>query len=145
MPEITVRDIVYLFEEAARTDRRLPRAFKKPKTTATWLETKQEKMYQHSWNKNELVVRPTARQIDRWWIASTLLREVVENIELKRIIWSKAKRFPWSQIARFVGVDRRKVKKMWEEEIMYIRLWLQLQEKNKKINDIIDKIVIHKR
>ena len=145
MPKVTTNDLIKLFEEAARTDRRLPPAVKKQKTTASWLATKQEKMYSHSWNKVEFVIRPTSKDISRWWIASILLREVVEDIDLKRIIWLKAKRFPWTHIARFVGVDRRKVKRMWEEEIMYIRLWLQLNQNNKKINDIIDKIVINKK
>ena len=86
MPEVTTNDLIKLFEEAARTDRRLPPAVKKQKTTASWLATKQEKMYSHSWNKVEFVIRPTSKDISRWWIASILLREVVEDIDLKRII-----------------------------------------------------------
>ena len=142
MPIITNQDIINLFEQAALTDKRLPRAIKKQKTTASWQEVKQEKMYKHSWNDATFVIKPSSKDISRWWIASTLLREVVEDLQVKRIIWSRAKKIPFSRIARFVGVDRRKVKSMWLEEIMYIRLWLQLHEKTKKISDMIDKIVV---
>jgi len=145
MPIITNQDIINLFEQAALTDKRLPRAFKKQKTTASWQEVKQEKMYRHSWYDATFVVKPTSKDISRWWIASTILREVVEDLQAKRIIWSRAKKIPFSRIARFVGVDRRKVKTMWLEEIMYIRLWLQLHENNKKVNDMIDKIVVRNK
>ena len=142
MPIITDQDIINLFEQAALTDKRLPRAIKKQKTTASWQEVKQEKMYKHSWNDATFVIKPSSKDISRWWIASTLLREVVEDIQVKRIIWSRAKKIPFSRIARFVGVDRRKVKTIWIEEIMYIRLWLQLHQNTKKISDMIDRIVL---
>ena len=145
MPIITNQDIINLFEQAALTDKRLPRAIKKQKTTASWQEVKQEKMYKHSWNDATFVIKPSSKDISRWWIASTLLREVVEDLQVKRIIWSRAKKIPFSRIARFVGVDRRKVKTMWLEEIMYIRLWLQLHENNKKVNDMIDRIVLRNK
>ena len=145
MPIITNQDIINLFEQAALTDKRLPKAIKKQKTTASWQEVKQEKMYKHSWNDVEFVIRPSSKDISRWWIAHTILREIVEDIPATRIIWSKAKKIPFSKIARFVGVDRRKVKTMWLEEIMYIRLWLQLHENNKKGNDMIDRIVLRNR
>jgi len=142
MPIITDQDIINLFEQAALTDKRLPRAIKKQKTTASWQEVKQEKMYKHSWNDATFVIKPSSKDISRWWIASTLLREVVEDLQVKRIIWSRAKKIPFSRIARFVGVDRRKVKTIWIEEIMYIRLWLQLHQNTKKISDMIDRIVL---
>jgi len=142
MPIITDQDIINLFEQAALTDKRLPRAIKKQKTTASWQEVKQEKMYKHSWNDATFFIKPSSKDISRWWIASTLLREVVEDIQVKRIIWSRAKKIPFSRIARFVGVDRRKVKTIWIEEIMYIRLWLQLHQNTKKISDMIDRIVL---
>ena len=144
MPEITVQDLIHLFEEAARTDRRLPPAFRKTKTTS-WLEYRQEKMYMHSWNKTEFKIIPTAKQIDRWWIASQLLGNVVQDIDLKKIIWLRAKRFPWTRIAKTFGMSRHKAKKAWEEELIYVRLWLHLHSKQKKINDIIDKIMIRTR
>ena len=144
MPDITTHDIIILFEEAARTDRRLPPAFKKANTTY-WMDYRQEKMYQHSWHKAEYTVKPTSKQISRWWIASEILRSVVEDIDTKKIIWVRAKRFPWSNIGRMFGYSRHKVKKIWEEEIIYIRLWLQLHSNNKKISDMIDKIMLKKR
>ena len=144
MPEINTKDIILLFEEAARTDRRLPPAYKKAKTTH-WVEYRQEKMYQNSWHKTELKVRPTSRQISRWWIAHIILGSVVEDIDTKKIIWIRAKRFSWSTIGRMFGYSRHKVKKLWEEEIIYIRLWLQIHSTNKKVLDMVDKIVIKKR
>ena len=145
MPIITNQDIINLFEQAALTDKRLPRAIKKQKTTASWQEVKQEKMYKHSWNDATFVVKPSSKDISRLGIASTILREVVEDLQAKRIIWSRAKKIPFSRIARFVGVDRRKVKTIWIEEIMYIRLWLQLHQNTKKVNDMIDRIVLRNR
>ena len=57
MSKILAQDIINLFEEAARTDRRLPPAFTKQKTTA-WLDYSQEKMYQNSWHKTEFKIMP---------------------------------------------------------------------------------------
>jgi hypothetical protein len=39
------------------------------------------------------------------------------------------------------GCSRHQVKNKWLEEIAYLRLWLELHKNNKKINDIIDKII----
>ena len=141
MPEVTVQDLIHLFEEAARTDRRLPPAFKKTRTTQ-WLEYRQEKMYMHSWNKTEFRVIPTALQIDRWWVACELLGTIIKDIDTKKIVWLRARRFPWTRIAKTFGMSRHKAKKLWEEELIYVRLWLQLHRQQKKINDIIDKIMI---
>jgi hypothetical protein len=144
MSEIAVQDLIHLFEEAARTDRRLPPAFRKARTTQ-WMEYRQERMYRNSWHKTEYKVVPSSRQIDRWWIASQLLGNVVKDVDTKKIIWLRGRRFPWMRIAKTFGMSRYKAKKTWEEELIYIRLWLQLQKKNKKINDIIDKIMVRTR
>jgi|TARA_R100001460_G_scaffold10632_2_gene25115 hypothetical protein len=144
MPRITSDDIVKLFEEAAVTDKRLPAPFKKQRLTMPWQETRQEKMYRYSYNNIEYIIRPSSQDISRWWIASILLGQIVEDLEVKKIIWLRAKKFPYSQIGRFVGKDRRKVKVIFEEEIAYIRLWLELYQGHKKINDMIDKIVLRK-
>ena len=141
MLEVTVQDLIHLFEEAARTDRRLPPAFRKPRTTQ-WLEYRQEKMYMHSWNKTEFRVIPTALQIDRWWVACEILGRLVKDIDTKKIIWLRAKKIPFTQLGRAFGMSRHKAKKLWEEELIYVRLWLQLHRQQKKINDIIDKIMI---
>jgi len=144
MPEITTQDIINLFEDAARTDRRLPSAIKKQKITA-WMDHTQEKMYQHSYYAANFKIVPSSRDISRWWIASEILRSVVEDIEIKKLIWIRANKFPWTMIGRRFGCSRRKAKRIFEEEIIYIRLWLQLHEKHKKVNDMIDKIVLKKR
>ena len=144
MYEITVQDIITLFEQAALTDRRLPAAIRKQRITA-WLEYKQEKMYQHSYHKVEFKIIPTSRDIARWQIATTILKEIVEDIELKKIIWLRAKKFPYTQLGRLFGMSRRKLKQKYIEEIIYIRLWLQLHQQNKKISDMIDKIVLEKK
>tara|TARA_R110002012_G_C11652591_1_gene611523 strand:- start:2257 stop:2697 length:441 start_codon:yes stop_codon:yes gene_type:complete len=144
MPEIVIKDIIDLFEEAALTDRRLPSAWSKQRVTA-WLDYTQEKMYMHSYNKVNFRIVPNSRDIQRWQIATEILKEVVESIEHKKIIWSRAKKIPFTQLGRMFGMSRRKIKIVWLEEIIYIRLWLQLHEKNKKIRDMIDKIVHKKR
>ena len=141
MHEITTENIIYLFEEAVRTDRRLPRVFKKTKITAKWIETKIEEMYKHSYHKTEFKIIPSSNQIDRWWIASELLRLIIEDIDSRKLNWARAKRISFAQLGRMFGYSRFKVKEKWLDEITYIRLWLQLHQKNKKINDMIDKIV----
>ena len=143
MPEITVYDLIHLFEEAARTDRRLPSAFRKTRTTS-WLDYRQEKMYKHSYHKTEYKIVPTALQVDRWWIASELLRLIVKDIDTKKIIWLRAKKIPFTQLGRAFGMSRHKVKKVWEEELIYLRLYLQLYQKDKKISSILDKICVRK-
>jgi hypothetical protein len=144
MLEVTVQDLIHLFEEAARTDRRLPSAFQKTRTTS-WLDYRQEKMYKHSYHKTEFRVVPTAKQIDRWWVACELLGTIIKDIDTKKIVWLRASRFPWTRIAKTFGMSRHKAKKLWEEELIYVRLWLQLNRRQKKINDIIDKIMIRTR
>ena len=143
MPEITVYDLIHLFEEAARTDRRLPSAFRKTRTTS-WLDYRQEKMYMHSYHKTEFKIVPTALQVDRWWVASELLRLIVKDIDTKKIIWLRAKKIPFTQLGRAFGMSRHKVKKVWEEELIYLRLYLQLYQKDKKISSILDKICVRK-
>jgi hypothetical protein len=143
MPEITVYDLIHLFEEAARTDRRLPSAFRKTRTTS-WLDYRQEKMYKHSYHKTEYKIVPTALQVDRWWVASELLRLIVKDIDTKKIIWLRAKKIPFTQLGRAFGMSRHKVKKVWEEELIYLRLYLQLYQKDKKISSILDKICVRK-
>ena len=102
MPEITTQDIINLFEDAARTDRRLPSAIKKQKTTA-WMDHTQEKMYKHSYHAASYKVVPSSRDISRWWIASEILRSVVEDVEKKKLIWVRANKYPWTVIGRRFG------------------------------------------
>ena len=144
MSKILAQDIINLFEEAARTDRRLPPAFTKQKTTA-WLDYSQEKMYQSSWHKTEFKIMPNQQQVSRWWIASELLRLVIEDIDNRKLIWARAKKMPFTQLGRMFGCSRHKIKNKYLEEIAYLRLWLELHKNNKKINDIINKIIDKKR
>jgi|TARA_R100001530_G_scaffold135746_1_gene113771 hypothetical protein len=143
MPEVTVQDLIHLFEEAVRTDRRLPSAFRKERTTA-WLDYRQEKMYQHSYHKADFKIVPTASQIDRWWIACEILGKLVKDIDTKRMLWMRAKKIPFTQLGRAFGVSRHKIKKTWEEELIYLRLYLQIHQKNEKISSIVDKICVRK-
>lgn len=143
MPEVTVQDLIHLFEEAARTDRRLPSAFRKTRTTS-WLDYRQEKMYMHSWNKTDFRVVPTASQVERWWVACELIGTIIKDIDTKKIVWLRARRFPWTRIAKTFGMSRHRIKKIWEEELIYLRLYLQLHQKNKKISSILDKICVRK-
>ena len=144
MPKITIQNIIDLYEEAARTDRRLPPAFKKRRSTA-WIDYRQEKMYQYSYHKTEFRIVPNSRQISRWWIASELLRLVIADVDCRKLIWARGKRMSFTQLGKMFGYSRRKIKNLWLDEITYMRLWLQLHEKHKKISDIIDKIIDKKR
>ena len=143
MPEVTVYDLIHLFEEAASTDRRLPSAFQKTRTTQ-WLEYKQEKMYMHNYYKTDFKIIPTALQIDRWWVACEILGRLVKDIDTKKIIWLRAKKIPFTQLGRAFGMSRHRIKKIWEEELIYLRLYLQLYQKDKKISSIVDKICVRK-
>ena len=144
MPKITIQDIIDLYEEAARTDRRLPPAFKKRRSTA-WLDYKQEKMYLHSYHKTEFRIIPNSQQVSRWWIASELLRLIIRDVDCRKLIWARGKRMSFTKLGKMFGYSRRKVKSLWLDEMAYMRLWLQLHEKNKKIRDIVDKIIDKRR
>ena len=147
MPKIEFQDIVNLYEEAARTDRRLPPAYVKQKTTA-WVDYRQEKMYQHSYHKTELKIVPSPRQVERWWIASELLRIFIDECDMRKLIWARAKKIPFTKLGRIFGYSRHKIKQKWLEEVAFLRLCLQQAQtdpkKNKKIISIIDKIIIRK-
>ena len=140
---ITVEDIIELFKQAADTDKRLPPAIRKQQITA-WLDYRQEKMYKHSYHKASFKIVPNARDIARWEIASWILRELVKELDMRKIIWLRGRRFPFTQLGRIFGYTRKQIKNKYLEEIIYLRLWLQLHQNDKKISDIIDKIVLNK-
>jgi len=140
---IAVEDIIELFKQAADTDKRLPAAIRRQQITA-WLDYKQEKMYKTSYHKASFKIVPNAKDIKRWEIASWILREIVSDLDMRKIIWLRGRRFPFTQLGRIFGYTRKQIKNKYDEEIIFVRLWLQLHSKNKKISDIIDKIVLNK-
>lgn len=140
---IAVEDIIELFKQAADTDKRLPAAIRRQQITA-WLDYKQEKMYKTSYHKASFKIIPNAKDIKRWEIASWILREIVNDLDMRKIIWLRGRKFPFTQLGRIFGYTRKQIKNKYDEEIIFVRLWLQLHSKNKKISDIIDKIVLNK-
>ena len=78
---IAVEDIIELFKQAADTDKRLPAAIRRQQITA-WLDYKQEKMYKTSYHKASFKIIPNAKDIKRWEIASWILREIVNELDI---------------------------------------------------------------
>jgi len=128
------------FNEAARTDRRLPGVIKHQKMSS-WVDYNKLEWLDKGYNDRKIIIRPTPRQITRWWFSQIILLEFVEEEESRKLIWLRAKRYPWTHIGRALGMDRRKVKSKYEEELIYLSLLLESNRRDKRIVDIIDKIL----
>ena len=135
---LTVLD--QFFNEAARTDRRLPNVIKHQKMSS-WVDYNKLDWLDKGYNSRKIVVRPTGRQITRWWFSQIILLEFVEDQDMRKLIWLRAKRYPWTHIGRALALDRRKAKNKYEEELIYLSMLLETNRRDKRIVDIIDKIL----
>ena len=65
--------------------------------------------------KKELKFRATPRQISRWELAIEVLmyvdKDLVDNpIEIREMIWMRAKKYKWTELARHFGYHRSTIK-----------------------------------
>jgi hypothetical protein len=68
------------------------------------------------------------------WDVSIDLLLLLENVETRRLIWSKANKYSYSAIGRMLGLDRRKVKQV------YITALIHLESLVKTQKDLLAKI-----
>ena len=112
---LTISYLSNLFDDAARTERYIA----KPKhpgspTMYDLLVTSYDKK-DIGYYKKELKFRATPRQISRWELAIEVLmyvdKDIVDNpIEVREMIWMRAKKYKWTELARHFGYHRTTIK-----------------------------------
>ena len=130
------RNIVNLIDEAARTERFLsgPKA---PRAASMYnlLETTYMQGDWAYYEKKLLKLRATPRQITRWEFAIDCLAAIENDISEdpildKQIIWMRANRFKWTEVARHFGFTRHQIKNRYEKVLT--RLCNKIKNNNKK-------------
>ena len=130
------RNIVNLIDEAARTERFL--SGPKPPRAASMYNLLETTYMQGDWayyEKKLLKLRATPRQITRWEFAIDCLAAIENDISEdpildKQIIWMRANRFKWTEVARHFGFTRHQVKNRYEKVLT--RLCEKIKNNNKK-------------
>ena len=106
-----MKDYLYkltdILETAARCDRYLP-GLKKPTAPRMFdiIETTYNPSEHGYYDKPQLKLRATPRMIACWDVSIDLLL-LLESVETRRLIWSKANKYSYSAIGRMLGLDRR--------------------------------------
>ena len=128
--------LVSLIEEAARTERflskpRPPRAAGMYDLLTTRYETGDWSYYEKALMK----LRATPRQITRWEFAIDALLAIETAISKdplldRQIIWMKANRFKWTQVAKHFGFSRHQIKNRYTNILS--RLCNKIKNNNKK-------------
>jgi len=130
------RNIVNLIDEAARTERFL--SGPKPPRAASMYNLLETTYMQGDWayyEKKLLKLRATPRQITRWEFAIDCLAAIENDISEdpildKQIIWMRANRFKWTEVARHFGFTRHQIKNRYEKVLT--RLCNKIKNNNKK-------------
>ena len=128
---LTINYLSNLFDDAARTERYIakpkhPGAPKMYDLLVTSYEKKDIGYY-----KKELKFRATPAQISRWELAIEVLmyvdNKVIDNpIEARELIWMRAKKYKWTELARHFGYHRVTIKNR------YMTILSKLVDKLKK-------------
>ena len=113
---ISLNNLVFLFSEAARTERFLSRP--KPSSAPAMYDLLATSYEVGDWSYYEkalLKLRATPRQITRWDFAIDVLLAVDINISKdpildRQILWMRANRYKWTHIAKHFGFNRSTLK-----------------------------------
>ena len=135
-----LRNIINLIDEAARTERFL--SGPKPPRAASMYNLLETTYMQGDWayyEKKLLKLRATPRQITRWEFAIDCLTAIENDISEdpildRQVIWMKANRFKWTEVARHFGFTRHQVKNRYEKVLT--RLCKKIKNNNKKYCNI---------
>ena len=135
-----LRNIINLIDEAARTERFL--SGPKPPRAASMYNLLETTYMQGDWayyEKKLLKLRATPRQITRWEFAIDCLTAIENDISEdpildRQVIWMKANRFKWTEVARHFGFTRHQVKNRYEKVLT--RLCEKIKNNNKKYCNI---------
>ena len=128
--------LVSLIDEAARTERFLSKP-RPPRAVSMYdlLSTRYEKGDWSYYEKALMKLRATPRQVTRWEFAIDALMAIEEDISKdplldRQIIWMRAARFNWTQVAKHFGFSRYKIKNRYM--IVLSRLCNKIKNNNKK-------------
>ena len=124
--------IMEILDTAGSTERMIP-GLKKPNASRMYdlLEMAYSKKDLGYYNRKPLRLYPNAKQIASWELAIDLM--LLVDLEQRRLLWGRACRFSWVQLAKRFGCHRTTIKKRYLETIFLLR---RLANK-----DLIDKIV----
>jgi len=128
--------LVSLIEEAARTERFLSKP--RPPTACSMydlLVTRYEKGDWSYYEKALMKLRATPKQVTRWEFAIDALLGIEEDISKdpildRSIVWMRANRFNWTQVAKHFGFSRHQIKNRYTNVLS--RLCNKIKKNNKK-------------
>ena len=131
---ISLNNLVFLLDEAARTERFLSTP-KHPGTPSMYdlLLTTYEKKDMSYYEKALLKLRATPKQITRWEFCIDALLAIEEDISKdplldRQIVWMRANRFKWTQVGKYFGFTRHSIRNR------YMKVLTALTNKLKKNN-----------
>ena len=133
---ISLNNLVFLLNEAARTERFLSKP-KHPGSPSMYdlLITTYEKKDIGYYQKALIKIRATPKQITRWEFAIDALLAIQEDISKdpvldRQIIWMRANRYKWTQVAKHFGFSRHQIKNRYMNVLS--RLCDKIKNNNKK-------------
>ena len=113
---ISLNNLVFLLDEAARTERFLSKP-RHPGASSMYdlLLTTYEKKDIGYYQKALMKLRATPKQITRWEYAIDALLAIEIDISKdpildRQIVWMRANRFKWTQVGRHFGFNRISIK-----------------------------------
>ena len=128
--------LVSLIEEAARTERFLSKP-RPPRACSMYdlLVTRYEPGDWSYYEKQLLKLRATPKQVTRWEFAIEALLGIEEDISKdpfldRQIVWMRANRFKWTQVAKHFGFTRHQIKNRYVKVLS--RLCNKIKNNNKK-------------
>ena len=128
--------LVSLIEEAARTERFLSKP-RPPRAASMYdlLVTRYEKGDWSYYEKALMKLRATPRQVTRWEFAIDCLTAIEHDISEdpfldRQIVWMKANRFNWTQVAKHFGFSRYQIKNRYTNVLS--RLCNKIKKNQKK-------------
>ena len=115
---LVAHKIVEIFEIAGTAERLMPTISKpgQPKMFDI-LQMSYDKKDLGYYDKKGLKLRANSKQITCWELAIDLLIKI-EKLEDRRLVWARACRYNWSQLARQFGCHRVTIKRRYKSIIL---------------------------
>tara|TARA_Y100001937_G_scaffold96875_1_gene131765 strand:+ start:991 stop:1398 length:408 start_codon:yes stop_codon:yes gene_type:complete len=115
---LVAHKIVEIFEIAGTAERLMPTISKpgQPKMFDL-LQMSYDKKDLGYYDKKGLKLRANSKQITCWELAIDLLIKI-EKLEDRRLVWARACRYNWSQLARQFGCHRVTIKRRYKSIIL---------------------------
>ena len=134
--KIIAHKIVEVFEIAGTAERLMPTITKpgQPKMFDL-LQMSYDKKDLGYYDKKGLKLRANSKQITCWELAIDLLLKI-KKLEDKRLVWARACRYNWSQLARQFGCHRVTIKRRYKSIILDLEFKLP-----KETIDRIDNLI----